>query len=104
MSLRLLPVKTPTWAVLVALLGSGCAATFREPRVQTGKSDSIWASYYVFGLVGHPEIDVRDHCRSGRASAVETGADVVTVGLSLLTLAIYTPRRVHVICEAEPRR
>jgi hypothetical protein len=103
MARRRLPTNAPGWAVLLVLLGSGCAASFREPRIATGKANSIWASYYLFGLIGRPEIDVRDHCPSGRASAIETGADVVTVGASLLTLGIYTPRRVHVSCELEPR-
>jgi hypothetical protein len=104
MAWRRLPTKAPTWALLLALLGSGCAATFRDPRIAPGKQDSVWASYYLFGLLGRPELDVRDHCASGRAVAVETHADVVTVGVSVISLGIYTPRKVHISCEREPRR
>jgi hypothetical protein len=91
-------------AVICSLLGAGCAATFREPRLPAGEQESVWASYFVFGLVGRPEVDVRDHCPSGRASEVETGASAATVGITLITLGIYTPRRVLVRCEEEPAR
>lgn len=94
------------WAVLGAglcLLASGCTATFREPRLTEGAEHSLWASYFLYGSLGHFEVDVRDHCASGRASELETGADVLTVGASVLTAGIYTPRRVWVTC-APPAR
>ncbi len=89
---------------LLCVLLSGCTATFREPRLAGGESHSEWTPSYVFGLFGRAEIDVRDHCPSGRVREIETGANVATIGISLLTIGIYTPRRVVVTCEAVPAR
>lgn len=89
--------------VLAALLSTACVASFQEPKAPRGESRSEMVSYYLLGAVGRPEVDVRDHCPSGRASEVETHADIVTVGLSLLTIGIYTPRRVTVICVPETK-
>jgi hypothetical protein len=84
---------------LVAALGpSSCAATFTEPRTARSESRSVWASYYVVGIIGREEVDVREHCPSGQASEVETGATLATLGVSLLTIGIYTPRRVLITC------
>jgi hypothetical protein len=88
-------------------LGAGalaCAATFQEPRHPRAESHSVWASYFVVGLIGKNDVDVRDHCKSGRASEIETGTDFGTLVVSLLTIGIYTPRRVLVTCAPETER
>lgn len=94
-----------TWIVaLAALTLGGCAATFTDPRVPAGEEHQLWTSFFVGGLVGHAEVDVRDVCPDGRAHEVETGEDALTLGATILTLGVYAPRRVYVTCAAEPRR
>ncbi len=85
-------------ALLFGALASACAATFQEPRQPKAEHHSVWASYFVLGIIGKNDVDVRDHCRSGRASEIETGSNLATLGVSVLTIGIYTPRRVLVTC------
>lgn len=90
---------------LLALgLSSGCAATFRDPRVPAGEEKTQWAHSYVFGAVGEAEVDVRDHCATARAHEVWVGEDVFTLAVSIVTLGIYTPRKVAITCEAGAKR
>ena len=57
-----------------------------------------WLPSYVFGMFGEPALDVRDVCASGAATNIGVGANVGTVTVSVLTLGIYTPRKVWVAC------
>jgi hypothetical protein len=50
--------------------------------------------------LGHADVDVRDHCPTARAHEVRLGGNVRTVGASILTLGIDTPREVTITCEA----
>jgi hypothetical protein len=81
-----------------ALLIGGCAATFQEPKLARADDHSVWASYYLLGTVGRTELDVRDYCPSGHASEIETGADLLTLAVSVVTIGFYTPRRVWITC------
>src|SRR5688572_17337607 len=85
----------------IALSLGGCRATFSDPRVPAGEEKSKWAHFYAIGAIGHEEIDVRDYCKTARAREVVLGADVFTVIVSIVTLGIYTPRKVTVTCAAE---
>jgi hypothetical protein len=84
---------------LALLLLCGCSATFREPNAPAGASHERWLHFFVAGAVGHAELDVRDFCKSGRAQRIRSGGDLLTSGVSILTLGIYTPRKVVVTCE-----
>lgn len=86
----------------LALTVCGCATTFRDARAPAGVERSEWANFYLIGLVGEAEVDVRDHCPTGRAREVWIGEDVLTLGVSLITLGIYTPRKVAITCAAPP--
>lgn len=85
---------------LAAGLAAGCAASFTEPRVPAGEESSEWVPFYLFGAVGHADVDVRDHCPTARAHEVRIGGNLLTVGASIITLGIYTPRKVTITCEA----
>ncbi|MCA9599720.1 MAG: hypothetical protein KC776_40710 [Myxococcales bacterium] len=92
------------WLVCSTLLLTGCAATFSDPRVAAGESHTEWNHFFLFGSVGHAVVDVRDVCPTGRAHEVSSGENVLTLGVSVVTLGIYTPRKVKVVCEkAAPR-
>lgn len=82
----------------------GCHATFRDPSVPAGQLHTRWSNFYVGGLVGHDRIDIRDYCPSGRVHEVETAENAATLGLTVVTLGIYAPRRVYITCGKEERK
>jgi len=85
-----------------ALLESGCyKATFIDPNAVRGAEHDEWTDFFLFGLVGTEEYDVRQFCR-GPVAMVRTGANFGTGVVSLVTLGIYTPRKVYVTCAAAP--
>jgi Na+/pantothenate symporter len=59
--------------------------------------------FYLFGVVGHSQLDVRRWCASRDARALKTSATLGTVLVSLGTLGIYTPRLAEIQCEAAPK-
>lgn len=93
--------------LLLALAGAviptatGChKATFVDPAYPTAhKAPPVeaWTHFYLFGLVGEQNIDVRQVCQ-GEAALVRTGGNVGTDVLAVVTLGIYTPRKVYVTC------
>jgi hypothetical protein len=95
----------PLLAALTAWGSAGCTATFTNPGVKAGEEHTEWSSYFLVGAIGKAEVDVRDYCPTGRAQRVRFGENLATLGVSLITIGIYTPRRVVVTCEAvEARR
>jgi hypothetical protein len=91
-------MKAGTLAVVAVLASTACHASFRDARYPAGEEKTKWAHFYVFGVVGHAEIDVRDHCPSGYAREVYLSSDILTVGATILTLGIYVPRKVTITC------
>jgi hypothetical protein len=90
-------------AVALATLASttGCyKATFVEDpsALKRQTSHEEWADHFVFGLVGDKEYDVRQWCPNGTGMA-RTGGNVGTTTLSIVTLGIYTPRKVYITCQ-----
>ena len=107
------PSSHPPASILLlttALLGATCPgcfkATFEDAsRPPAGEEHSEYESFFLIGLVGESDVDIRDHCESGRASGVQTGGNVGTTLISVLTVGIYTPRMVYVRCApAEGKR
>lgn len=96
MSLRRRATRLATIAIAIGAIG--CQATFTQPRAAGERSRQRWSHFFLWGVVGHTEVDVRDFCASGRAAEVRTAADPLTVGVTLLTAGIYTPRKVRVTC------
>jgi hypothetical protein len=70
---------------------AGCAA--QRPNVR-----SVWLPAYVFGAFGGGDLDVRDHCASGNADELSVGSSWATLGVSVATIGIYTPREVRLRC------
>ena len=83
----------PTRAVLAALCLSlaACAAPSQGVR-------RIWLPAYGFGAFGGGDVDVRDVCASGRASELSVGSTWRTLGVSIATLGVYTPREARLRC------
>jgi hypothetical protein len=61
----------------------------------------VWLPAYVFGAVGGGDLDVRDYCASGVAEELSVGSSWATLGVSLATVGIYTPREVKLRCAAK---
>jgi len=98
---RLLLRFAATALAMGALLGSaGCfKATFINPAVVPGETHEEWTDFFLGGLVGTEEFDVREFC-PGEAAKVATGGDFLTGLVSVVTVGIYVPRKVYVTCAA----
>lgn len=93
---RALPLLTG----IALLLLSGClTTTVRDARHAPGRSVKRWNHFWLLGTIGQADVDARDLCPEG-VSRVESYSDVLTLGLSLATLGVYTPRRLEVVCAA----
>jgi hypothetical protein len=77
--------------LLLCLSVSGCAAQQANVR-------RVWLPSYALGAFGGGDLDVRDVCASGRAEELSVGSSWATLGTSLVTLGVYTPREVKVRC------
>ena len=62
----------------------------------------VWLPAYAFGAFGGGELDVRDYCPDGAARELSVGSSWGTLGVSLATLGVYTPREVKVRCAGKP--
>jgi hypothetical protein len=85
------------------LLGvSGCykATFYKNASVVKGEEHEQWTDFFVFGTVGTEHIDVKQFCANGEAAVVKTGGNVGTGVIGVLTIGIYTPRKVYVTCAA----
>ena len=98
-------VRTISRTVLIIItmvMFTGCY----HARIQTGLEPSAkvvekpWASGWIYGLVGPPELDVSDECTSGVAE-VETQLSFINMLVSAITFSIYTPMTLEVTCTAD---
>ncbi|MEZ4228036.1 MAG: hypothetical protein R3B89_02655 [Polyangiaceae bacterium] len=107
----MLVLRRSLWLICVALPLSGCfRVTFVDPaakrQLKPGtavEEHGYWQHKFAYGLINMGEaIDVRDVC-GAPPLRIQTAGDVLTTGATLLTLGIYSPRKVYVEC-AERRR
>ncbi|HEY3668663.1 MAG TPA: hypothetical protein VGL19_21850 [Polyangiaceae bacterium] len=87
-------------AALLSLNGCYAATFYRDPTVHKGEEHEQWTNFYVFGLVGSEDLDVHQFCPQGDPALVKTGGNFATGLLSVVTIGIYTPRKVYVTCAA----
>lgn len=87
-------------AALVCLGLSGCyKATFiRDAEAVRGEEHDQWTTFFLYGLIGTEEVDVKEFCPNGDVAVVRTGANFGTGFVSAITLGIYTPHKVYVTC------
>lgn len=102
-------LASTTWSRTVLLFGclaalNGCGYTyhFRDTTALRGEEHNEWASYFIFGIVGDYEVDVRDFCPNG-VYEIATGNNFLTWFLRVATIGIYSPRKVNIWCSAGPR-
>jgi hypothetical protein len=85
------------------LLSSCYKATFyQSPNALAGARHERWSAFFILGLVGSEQFDVRDFCGQGAVAEVRTGGNFATGLVSALTIGIYTPHKVYVTCAAKP--
>lgn len=95
-------------AVLLAVLASaGCASTTlrsgKPPGDVAPNYDERWHPAFLFGLVPmHGRYDLSQICRRGW-SEVRLQADPFTALAGLLTLFVYSPSRLTIVCAADGR-
>lgn len=87
-------------AALVCLGLNGCyKATFiRDAKAVRGEEHEQWTTFFLYGLIGTEEIDVKEFCPDGDAAVVRTGGNFGTGFVGAITFGIYTPRKVYVTC------
>lgn len=68
------------------------------PGASGGEPKSATQNFFIGGLVGTANVDIRDFCGGSEAASVETSATFVNGLLSTLTFGIYSPRTVTVTC------
>lgn len=85
--------------VALTCLTSCYRATFhRDPDVVKGETHEQWTDFFLFGLVGTEEFTVQQFCPNGDVAEVKTGGNFATGLVGLVTIGIYTPRKVYVSC------
>ena len=89
----------------VVFVVSGCATiTMTKQGTATISSDPTFEesqTYFLGGLVGENEIDVKKVCNGGEATQMQSQTTFVNGLLGGLTLGIYTPRTAKVWCDKE---
>jgi hypothetical protein len=87
------------WALILLLGISGCyKASFYQGSTVRGTQHEEWTNFFLFGLVGHDRVDVREFCPNSQVAALRSGGNFGTSLVSVLTVGIYTPRKVYVSC------
>lgn len=91
--------------VAIALLFCGCASTTlrsgKPPGEVPPQYDERWHPSFLFGLVPvHERYDLFRICRTGW-SEVRVRPDPFTALAGLLTLFVYSPSRLTIVCAAE---
>jgi Bor protein len=89
-------------AVLLATTGCYKATFYQSPTAVRGARHESWSTFFIFGLVGTDRFDVRSFCGQRALAEVATGGNFATSLVSVLTIGIYTPRKVYVTCAAKP--
>src|SRR5438045_482160 len=88
-------------ACALALVGCYKATFVRDPEAIKGVQQDKWVDFFIFGLVNEQTFGTHEFCPGGRIAQVQTGGNFGTGIVSLLTLGIYTPRKVWVTCAAD---
>lgn len=87
---------------LTLILTSGCSTVTISPKGVTKYSteptyeDS--KKFYLLGLVGENDVDVKDICGNRPVRQIQTQDTFLDSFLTIITLTIYSPRTVKVWC------
>ena len=89
-------------ACLLCLPSCGYTYHFKNTNLVKGEEHNEWASYFIFGLVGDYEVNVSEFCPNGVAE-IATGNNFLTWFLRIVTVGVYSPRKVNIWCAAGER-
>ncbi len=97
-----LPAFVSIGVLIAPLASAGCAATTVRSGLPPGKVaagyDDRWHPAFLFGVVpGTEPYDLRQICPSGWSQVTVT-RDPFTLLSSLVTLFVYSPSRVTIVC------
>jgi len=87
----------------IAVWAVGSAGCYKATFVQNPASldrewtHEEWTSHWFWGLAGEEHVDVQSICPQG-VDIVRTGGNFGTDLVGALTLGIYRPRKVYLIC------
>src|SRR5688572_19463480 len=101
MTVRRFGIALMTGALLLATSGCYKATFYKNASVVKGTEHEEWTDFFVFGMVGTEQLDVKKFCANGDAAVIRTGSNVGTGVIGVLTIGIYTPRKVYVTCAAD---
>ena len=98
-------MKSRTVLVLLGALLSGCASPTLRSGMPPGRVpagyDERWHPSFLFGLMPmHERYDLAQICRTGW-SEVRIRPDPFTALAGLLTLFVYSPSRLTIVCAAD---
>lgn len=91
-------VRVAFGASLLIMTGCYKATFIRDPMVQRGEQHDEWESFFLWGLAGHADVDVRKVCSGADVAEVQTSETFLNGLVSGVTLGIYAPRTVSVTC------
>jgi hypothetical protein len=101
MTARRLGIALATGALLLCASGCYKATFYKNATVSKGAEHEEWTDFFVFGAVGTESVDVEKFCPTGDVAVVRTGGNVATGLVGVVTIGIYTPRKVYVTCAAQ---
>ena len=86
-------------AIVLSLTGCAIQRFDVRPDVQNAPTHDNSQTFWVGGIGQSEEIDAAQVCgATGKVQRVETQMTAGNVGLTILTLGIYSPRQVRVYC------
>lgn len=88
---------------IACLMGSsGCyrASYVDRTVVPSGPAQIRYVQFFLFGAIGRGDVDLRELCGDRKAASVVIGWNGLTSLATGLTVGLYTPRRIRVICGA----
>ena len=89
-------------AMILAVMVSGCATLTIEPKgerkITSHPTYEKRQTFFLWGLVGDPWIDVSNVCGSSEVKQMQTQFTFVDEVLSFITLGIYAPRTAKIWC------
>lgn len=85
--------------LVVAVMASGCyhAVVHTGPTPAARVVEEPWAKGFLWGLLGPDEVDGAAAC-GGDVSRVETELSFLNSLVAGITLGIYTPMTIRVVC------
>jgi hypothetical protein len=81
-----------------ALFSLGLGLLACTARADGPPPRTVWLPAWGFGAFGGGDLDLRDICPRSAATEVLVGSTWSTLGVSIVTLGVYTPREAKVRC------